>query len=123
MAELDELFSGVNRAKDPNDLSDLEKKHLPVLSAPDTVKAGEFFEVTVEVGKLLAHPNDPDHHISFIQLYVGDVYLARLDLVPVRTQPVMRTLVRLDKDLGPLRAFEYCNIHGAWEADQAIAVK
>jgi desulfoferrodoxin (superoxide reductase-like protein) len=31
--------------------------------------------------------------------------------------------VRLDRDLGPLRAFERCNLHGVWEAQKSIAVK
>lgn len=122
MAELSELLSGVNRVEDTENPTDLEKKHVPVISAPIEVKVGETFEVTVEVGKLLEHPNDPDHFINFIQLYAGRVYLARLDLVPVRTKPIMKVTVQLSKNLGPLRAFEWCNIHGAWESDKPIAV-
>ncbi len=117
-----DLFSDVNVMEDSDNPTDLEKKHVPVISAPDSVSAGEPFKVTVEVGKLAEHPDEPDHFINFITLYAGHVYLARLDLVPRRTKPVMQVWVSLDKDLGPLRAFEYCNIHGTWEGRKEISV-
>ncbi|MEA2037441.1 MAG: desulfoferrodoxin family protein, partial [Nanoarchaeota archaeon] len=52
------LFLQINKAKDPNNMNDLEKKHLPVIDCPDSVKKGEPFEITIEVGKLLKHPNE-----------------------------------------------------------------
>jgi superoxide reductase len=122
MAEAPDLFAAVNRPKDPKNMTDLEKKHTPVITAPDQVKAGQCFEVTVEVGKLLKHPNDLDHFIQLIDLYAGEVYLARLDLTAVRTCPVMKVCVQLQKNVGPLRAFEQCNIHGTWEATRPIKV-
>ncbi len=122
MAEEATLFEGVNRPKDMDDMTDLEKKHYPVISAPDEVKAGECFEVTVEVGQLKAHPNDRDHFIQLIDLYAGELYLARLDLTAVTTCPVLKACVQLEQGVGPLRAFEVCNIHGTWEATKDIKV-
>ncbi len=80
-----DLFCGVNRPKDSGAPSDLEKKHIPVIEAPETVKKGECFKVTVEVGKLLAHPNERNHYIHFVELYADDTYLARMDFTPVTT--------------------------------------
>ena len=117
-----DLFAGINRPKDPNNLTDLEKKHIPVITAPDKVKPGECFEVVVEVGKLLAHPNENAHFIEFIELYAGHVYLARMDFTARATCPVMKVCVSLGKDLGPLRVFERCNLHAVWEADKPITV-
>jgi len=117
-----DLFCGINVPDDPDNLTDLEKKHLPVITAPDEVKAGECFEVTVEVGKLLEHPNKRSHFIGFIELYQGDLYLARVDLTPVTTCPVLKVCVSLEKECGPLRAFEWCNLHGTWKATKEIAV-
>jgi len=117
-----DLLAGVNRPLDPDNLTDLEKKHLPVVTAPDRVKAGEWFDVTVEVGKLMAHPNEQGHFIRFIDLYAGDKYLARLSLATGTTWPVLRTRVRLCKHLGPLRALDVCNLHGAWEGVKTIEV-
>jgi superoxide reductase len=122
MAENTELFTGVNRPQDMQNMTDLEKKHYPVISAPDEVKAGECFEVTVEVGKLKDHPNDRDHFIQLIDLYAGELYLARLDLTAATTCPVLKACVQLEQDVGQLRAFEVCNIHGTWEATKDIKV-
>ena len=45
------------------------EKHAPVIEAPDSVKAGDFFTVTAGLGKAIAHPNTVQHHISWISLY------------------------------------------------------
>jgi desulfoferrodoxin (superoxide reductase-like protein) len=42
----DDIFCGVNTAADLENATDLEKKHLPIISAPQSVKKGECFEVT-----------------------------------------------------------------------------
>jgi superoxide reductase len=117
-----DLFADVNRVKDPANMTDLEKKHVPVISAPDKVAPGECFEVKIEVGKLMAHPNANDHFIGFIELYAGHVFIARIDLVPHLTCPIVKVAMRLDKAVGSLRVFGWCNIHGTWEADKPIQV-
>jgi superoxide reductase len=118
----EDIFCGVNTAADIESATDLEKKHLPIISAPQSVKKGECFEVTVEVGKLLEHPNEPGHHIEFIELYSGDTYLARMHFTGKTTSAVMKTRVCLDHAHGKLRAFEHCNLHGTWEGDLDIEV-
>ena len=120
--EMPDLFAQVNEPRDAGNLTDLEKKHLPVITAPDRVRPGECFEVTVEVGKLLAHPNEIAHSIEFIELYAGHVYLARVDFTGKTTCPVMKISVCLPKALGPLRAFGRCNLHGVWAASKPLAV-
>ncbi len=116
------LFFQVNSPKDPDNMTDLEKKHFPVITAPDAVKPGECFEVTVEIGKLLAHPNELGHFIEFIELYAGHTYLVRMDFTAVSTCPTMKVCMALEKDCGALRAFARCNLHGVWEADNPIVV-
>jgi len=119
----DKLFGGVNRPADPRKLTDLEKKHLPVISAPDSVKAGQCFEITVEVGKLLAHPNENGHFIEFVELYADEIYLARADLTAVTTCPAVRFCVALGGAVKELRAYDRCNLHGVWVSTAPIAVK
>ncbi|MBC7256056.1 MAG: Neelaredoxin, partial [Chloroflexi bacterium] len=46
-----------------------KEKHVPVIECPDEVKAGEYFDVKVSLGKEVAHPNTTEHHISYITLY------------------------------------------------------
>jgi superoxide reductase len=118
----EDIFCGVNMVEDIDEATDLEKKHLPIISVPKKVNKGESFEVTVEVGKLLKHPNEPGHFIQFIELYSGDTYLARMDFTAKTTCPVMKVSVSLDHAHGKLRAFERCNLHGTWENDVDIEV-
>jgi superoxide reductase len=119
----DDIFCSVNAVADVRQASDLEKKHLPVITAPKRVEKGEHFEVVVEVGKLLAHPNEPGHFIQFIELYAGDSYLARMDFTAKTTCPIMKVCVCLDHAHGKLRAFERCNLHGTWENEIDIEVR
>jgi len=117
-----DIFCGVNIVEDTEKASDLAKKHLPVISTPESVEKGECFEVTVEVGKLLEHPNEPGHFIEFIELYVDDTYLARMDYTAKTTCPVMKTYVSLEHDYNKIRAFVRCNLHGTWENEVPIKV-
>lgn len=121
MAEKD-LFSQVNRPEDPDNMTDLEKKHLPVIDAPDKASAGETIQVSVEVGKLLAHPNEPTHHIEFIDLYEDEVYLTRADFTGGKVNPQVTLEMMLRKG-GRLRAFCSCNLHGVWEGDKPISIE
>jgi superoxide reductase len=105
-------FSAINRT--PNDA------HTPVIEAPDTVKAGEPFTVTITVGKT-PHPSQPDHAVQWIALYADDVELARATLTPVVTRPKVTFTVALDQS-ATLRALEAPNHSAAWEAVKKITV-
>ena len=118
----DNLFCGVNMVKDLEHMTDLQKKHLPVVTAPQTVKKGQYFEVMVEIGKLMPHPNEPGHFIEFIELYADHTYLARIDLTASSTCPIMKTCISLDHTHGKLRAYAHCNLHGTWEGRTEIDV-
>ncbi len=119
----EDIFCGVNTVENTEKASDLEKKHLPVITAPQQVNKGQCFEVTIEVGKLVKHPNEPGHFIEFIELYADDTYLARMDFTAKTTCPTMKVCVALEHSHGKLRAFERCNLHGAWEYDLPIEVQ
>jgi len=124
MTQETSLFCQVNSPKDSKNLTDLEKKHTPVITVPEKLKAGETFEVTVEVGKLLAHPNEPSHFIEWIDLYANWVFLARISLSAVTTQPTLKVPVTIPHGMKnlTLHAFERCNMHGVWEGAREIAI-
>lgn len=118
-----DLSCGVNTVKDSQNMTDLEKKHLPVIDAPGSVKKGEPFTVTVEVGRYMAHPNTMGHFIQWIELYSGDALLARAELVPEFSGPKVTFPVML-KHGHPLIAVERCNLHGMWASEpKAIKVE
>lgn len=116
-----------------------KEKHVPVIEAPDEVKAGKVFEVRVTLGKDIGHPNTTEHHISYITLYfepeggrfvhqVGHFeFSAHGESVegpnqgPVYTHHSVLTSVKLEKS-GTFYAMALCNIHGLWESTKAISV-
>lgn len=116
------------------------EKHVPVIEAPEKVKAGEAFTVKVCVGKEIPHPNKAEHHISWIQLFFkpeGSKFLielakfeytahaAAMDITttgPALAEPFSCLKVKLAKS-GTLVALSYCNLHGLWESSQDIVVE
>jgi len=116
------LFVGVNEPADPSNLTGLEKKHMPVIEAPAKVKKGQCFEISVEVGKLQAHPNEPAHFIEFIDVYADETFLARVDLTAALSCPKVTLCFSLPFAAKELRAYERCNIHGVWLGTKPIKV-
>ncbi len=110
----------VNRAEDPRNLRGVELGHVPQLKAPDTVKAGEPFEVGIIVGKNL-HEMVPVHYIDWIDLYAGEIFLYKIILTPNFTQPISTVTLTL-KTSTTLKAIEHCNVHGLWEGTKRITV-
>ncbi|MFB0526742.1 MAG: class II SORL domain-containing protein [bacterium] len=118
----EDILCGVNQPKDKDNLSDLEKKHIPVIYSPEKVKKDEPFEVKIELGKLLAHPNEPGHFVEWIELYSGDTFLGRAHYSGGATYPIALFKVKLSHAHGPLRAWGKCNLHGLWESTKEISV-
>lgn len=122
MAE-ENLFLRINKAKDPNNLVDLEKKHLPVIECPDNVKKGEPFKVTIEVGKLLKHPNENTHYIEWIELFADDnLFISKVELIPVVGTPKVTLTISLNES-HTLKARARCNLHGIWEYGKKVKVE
>jgi superoxide reductase len=111
----------MNRAKDMDKLEDLEKKHLPIIDMPDSVKKNQEFDVTIMVGKLMKHPNENTHFIEWIELYADELFVSRIDLVPVVGRPKV-TLSMSFGESHKLIARARCNLHGIWEYSKEIKV-
>lgn len=118
-----DMLCGVRTPGDINALSELEQKHLPVISAPAKVKRDEVFEVTIEVGKYKTHPNEPGHFIEWIELYSADTFLWKINLSGSLSLPKVTVPVKLSHAHGPLKAWEKCNLHGLWEANKEIEIE
>ena len=121
MAEVVDLLQQLNKVADPENMTDLEMKHHPVISCPDSVKVDEPFECAVHVGKHKAHPNEAAHHIEFIDLYLDDLFLCRADLQARKSNPRVTFEIMLQQP-GALRAYDSCNIHGVWASEKKISV-
>lgn len=114
----------INRIKDPKKLTEMEKKHTPVITAPSSAKAKEPFTVSIKIGGIegVEHPNMLGHWINWVELYADERYLGRAEFAPTVTTPEATFHIILD---GPteLRAIEFCNLHGLWESKKKVDVK
>ncbi len=116
------LFDGINSISDPNNPTDLEKRHLPGVNSPDTVELGKSFLVTVKVGDLLPHPNAASHFIEVLELYADETFLASVKFTAGTSHPATSLQVALAKPAKQLRAVAKCNLHGAWLGSKPIEV-
>jgi superoxide reductase len=116
------------------------EKHVPVIDCPDSVAADEVFEVSVSLGKEIAHPNTTEHHIRWVQIYFkpdGDKFSYQVgnyefsahgecvdgaNQGPVYTHHSATASLKINKS-GTLFATSLCNIHGLWENSKVISVK
>lgn len=131
MAELKDLYQSADWKKE---------KHVPVIEAPEKVKKGEFFKVTVSVGKEIAHPNTTEHHIRWIEVYFladGEKFpyqIGRFEFnahgestqgintSTIYTHPQVVCAFKTDKP-GTILASSFCNIHGLWQSALQIAAE
>jgi superoxide reductase len=117
-----------------------QEKHVPVIQAPDAVKKGTMFPVTVTIGKEIAHPNKTEHHIQSVSLYfqpAGEKYpyeigrteflshgasIKGADTSGVYTHHEMTVSFKTDTP-GTLFASSICNIHGLWQSSRELTVE
>ncbi len=117
----DDLFRGINMVKDPENMTEIEMKHLPTIDAPDSVKAREPFEVTIGLGHGITHPDEGMHHIQWVELFAGDAFLARADFTPTVSGTPVRFTLKLNEDT-TLRVLARCNLHGVWGSAKSLSV-
>ena len=116
------------------------EKHVPAITLPETVRAGEWFDARVAVGQEIPHPNTTGHHIAWIALHFipkdgkYSIVIGRQefgahgqdaggpDQGPAHTDSAavfrMKTAVP-----GTLAATAYCNIHGLWTCARGVDVE
>jgi len=117
-----DMLCGVNEPKDKENPTDLEKKHIPYIGAPEQGQKDKPFDVTIEIGRLLEHPNEPAHFIEWLELYCGDTFLGRTYFSGGISYPEARFKVKLSHAHGPLKVWVKCNLHGIWESTKEIQI-
>ena len=130
MAELKDLFQTADWKTE---------KHVPVIEVSEKVKKGEFFKVSVSVGKEIPHPNTTEHHIRWIEVYfLADAekfsyQIGRFEFAShgesaegpntstVYAHPEATCSFKTDKP-GTILVSSYCNIHGLWESSRRLSI-
>ncbi len=102
------------------------KYHLPIIEAPDEVRAGELFRVKIRVGP---HPNTPEHYIKRLDIYLSEdgreynpLLIASVDLSHTYVEPDIGLSIKLFRD-GKIHVVSYCTLHGLWEVTKEVKVK
>ena len=96
-----------------------KEEHLPLVSIDKGHKAKHDI-VRVVVGHESPHPNTPEHHIVWIELFgirIEDnrvVDLGRAACAPVFSNPNVRFQVNGIDEFKSFYALAYCNVHGLW---------
>jgi superoxide reductase len=116
-----------------------KEKHAPVIEAPESIKKGDAVQVTVSVGKEIAHPNTTPHHIRWIEVFFHPdgakfpFQVARFDFTAhgespdgpdtstVYANPSVLCSFKTERP-GTIAASSYCNIHGLWESSKKLSV-
>ena len=115
----EEKQDAIKAPQDPNNLTELEKKHIPNITV--VKKCGLIPEgchdVHVKLGEI-PHPMQPEHSILHIDFYIDKEYVARVALTPYKLNPA--AALHLKAEGGTLTAVALCNLHGAWSNEAGI---
>jgi superoxide reductase len=126
MSEKEFSLTRLNKPRDWSNLSVMAKKHVPVIEAPDMVKAGEAFTVKVKIGGIdgVEHPNTLSHWINWLELYAGERLISRVDFTPEMCDGYVVSLNVTLQESATLIARGFCNLHGVWEGkEKRVTVK
>lgn len=89
----------------PNTVDASSEKHVPVIKVDGS-------RVTVDIGSA-PHPMVPEHYITWV--YIQTLKGGQRKLLSPGDKPTAEFLLTDDDRL--IAAYEYCNLHGLWKAD------
>ena len=98
-----------------------DAKHTAKVVAPDSVTAGEWFDVEVSLGIDATHPSFAEHSVQWVALYAGEVEISRIYFHPVMSKPQTRFTIALVKST-TLRVLAMPNHAGPFETKHKIKV-
>jgi superoxide reductase len=116
------VFKPVEISREEKEVrKDYFDRHTPRVICDKTARRGEKFKVKVTLGEQYTHPDDPDHYISYIQLWNRETFLAEAHFTPgmLANDPEH---VEIDFYLVPklsmnLSAMAVCTKHGLWQSE------
>lgn len=117
------LFSPVDISQEEKEVrKDYFDRHTPVVICEPKAREGEKFRVKVRLGTEYSHPDDPDHHIKYVQLWNRETFLAEAHFAP-GSMAGKPTHVEVDFYIVPgpvslnLTAMSVCTKHGLWQSN------
>lgn len=114
------MFCKINKRIDESDA--VQEKHTPIIKVDGTPKAGQPFQVTIDVGGG-KHPNEHGHFIEWVNLTCCDLPLAHVQLTDVMTYPIVSVMVMMPHaGECTLKSQSRCNLHGVWEGELKVTI-
>ena len=110
-----------NFVADPDNLTELERMHLPKVTLPPVVEDGSQAPIQVEC----AHPMDDDHYIKSIQIvnFTDPVQTkGKFYFTPANGQAFIGTQIRLNGGESTVWVIAECNQHGRWAVSKNTKV-
>ena len=117
-----EVYGGVfNAPKGLENLTEMERIHLPKVTLPPVVEDGTQASIIVS----LDHPMEEDHYIKSIQIlnFADPVVIkGKFYMTPVNGEAFISTQIRLAGGEGTVWVVAECNKHGKWAANRTVNV-
>ncbi len=105
-----ENAEAIKQPADPAELSEGDKKHIPVVAVDgDTV--------AVTVGEI-EHVMQDAHFIQYIDFYVDKKFVSRTWLAAEATKPY--AAIKVAAASGTVQVIENCNVHGNWLTEVSL---
>ncbi|MCG8412227.1 MAG: hypothetical protein MI739_13195 [Bacteroidales bacterium] len=119
----------INKYEDISQIDRESKKdyidrHSAFVYCENKTKKEEQFKVKVKIGDEYQHPDDPDHYISWVQLWNGEKMLTQANFTEGVLGGVAGNL-EMDFYIVPqknlkLTAQAFCTKHGLWQSDEVL---
>ncbi|MEK7450083.1 MAG: desulfoferrodoxin family protein [Planctomycetota bacterium] len=109
-----EKTDALKKPADPRNLTEGDKKHIPVINVVKTcgfIPGGECVDVHIKVGEII-HVMEEKHYIVWLDFYIDRKFAGRVHFTPGAVNPA--TAFHLKVKAGTLSVIENCNIHGNW---------
>ena len=117
------VFNPVDITREEKEVRrDYFDRHTPVIHCEPSAREGEKFKVKVKMGTHYPHPDDPDHFITYVQLWNRETFHAEARFAPgyLGHRPEH---VEVDFYIVPgpvsmnLSAMAVCTKHGLWQSE------
>jgi predicted secreted protein len=115
------LASAFQLPANPENLTDLEKMHVPKVTLPPVVEDGSQAPIVVEMD----HPMEPDHYIKSIQImnFTDPVVIkGKFYFTPTNGEVYLGTQIRLAGGESKVWVVAECNQHGKWAVSKETKV-
>jgi len=112
----------INMPADPDNLSEVEKKHIPqiVVDKQCSLIPEGCINVYLKVGET-EHVMETEHYIKYIDFYLDTKYVSRFILTPKLIHPA--ACLHMNMVEGKITAIAHCNVHGNWMKELKLKQK